>query len=176
MDRLYERIKFITPYSFHRGKRAVVMLLMFGRCVESRQEAYELFARGGPAHVDSRNFLDFVPLEEAMEAINRRGLSTLNHLHYYHLDHQGNRELLRTVKGLGCQAMEVEYTRYDQAQRAGLLELCREYDLLPNAGSDRHDDTREFMKGTGTYFLDLWRRQLELHGTTNDGMQGGIFT
>lgn len=167
VDRLYERIKFMTPDSTHRGKRAVVQLMMFGRCVESRQESYELFAHGGPAHVDPRDFLHFVSLEEAMEAINGTGLSTLNHLYYYHLDDEGNRELLRTVKDLGCQGLEVEYTRYNETQRAELMKLCGEYGLLPNAGSDRHDDTREFLKGTGKYFVDLWRRQLELHGTTH---------
>ena len=167
VDRLYERIKFLNPNSTHLGKRAVTQVMMFGRCVESRQEAYDLFAHGGPAHVDPRDFLHFVSLEEAMEAINHRGLSTLNHLYYYHLDDQGNRELLRTVKDLGCQALEVEYTRYNEAQRAELMKMCEEYGFLPNAGSDRHDHTREFLKGTGENFLALWRHQLEIHGTTN---------
>ena len=167
VDRLYERVKFITPESFHRGKRAVVQVLTFGGCVENRQEGYKLLAHGGPAHVAPRRFLHFVGLEDAMEAINHTGLSTLNHLHYYHLGGKGDRELLRRVKELGCQAMEVEYTRYDKRQQGRLLKLCEEFDLLPNSGSDRHDETRRFMKGTGKYFLDLWRRQLELHGTTN---------
>ena len=168
VDLLYERIKLLTPNSLHRGKRAVVMLLMFSRCVESKEEGYGFLARGGPAYVDPRDFLHFVSLEEAMAAINRTGLSTLNHLYYYHLDQQGNRELLRTVKDLGCQGLEVEYTRYNWFQRAELMGMSREYDLLPNAGSDRHDLSREFIKGAGKHFLALRNRQLELHGTLNE--------
>ena len=168
VDLLYERIKLLTPNAHHRGKRAVVALLVFGNCVEDRGVGYSLLSRGGPAYVDPRDFLDFVPLEEAMAAINRTGLSTLNHIHYYHLDGRRNRELLRTVKDLGCQALEVEYTRYDKRQQARLLKMCEEYDLLPNAGSDRHDYTRHFMKGTGKHFLALQERQLELHGTLNE--------
>ena len=165
VDNAYEQIKAAHPHSKHLGKRAVAQFLVSSGCVETRQAAYELFACGGPAHVVATDHLQFVPFEEAMCAINRHGITTLNHLFYYHLDNAGYVTLLQDFKRLGGQALEAIYPRYGHIQRMQLYYICKDYDLIPNAGSDRHDDTRAFMQGPDNLYQQLRQRQLEMHGT-----------
>ena len=104
-----------------------------------------------------------------MDAINRRSLSTLNHLYYYQMDDEGNEALLRDFKALGGQALEVVYPRYGNEQRVQLYRVCQTYGLLPNAGSDRHESSKPFIQGPPELFSPLRRRCLELHGTITGG-------
>lgn len=165
VDDAYEQIKAGHPHSKHLGKRAVAQFLVSSGYVETRQAAYELFAYGGPAHVEATDHLHFVPFEEAMCAINRHGIPTLNHLFYYHMDDAGYVALLQDFKRLGGSGLEVVYPRYGRTQRMQLGWIAKEYDLIPNAGSDRHDNSRAFMQGPDNLYQRLQQRQLELHGT-----------
>ena len=168
IDAAYERIKEAHPYSRHLGKRAAAKFLVSEGCAESRGEAYDMFAHGGAAHVYPTEILDYVSFWDAMEAITNRSVCTLNHLFYYNMEESGNRALLSDFKAAGGQALETFYTRYKAPQRDYLLEICDEYELLPNSGSDRHDSSREFIDGPGLAFLRLRQRQLEEYGTLNE--------
>ena len=166
-DYVYERICAAHPHSVHHGKRDVALYLAANNVIPDRQFAYELLARGGMAYVDPLSVLDFLPFEEAVPAIARHGLCTLNHLYYSHLDDLSNHALLRDFKRLGGAALEVLYPRYGANRQAELRRFCREYGLLANCGSDRHDASRPFLPGPARMYRLLRQRQLELHGTLN---------
>ena len=168
IDAAYEKIKKAHPHSKHLGKRAAANFLVSCGCAESRGEAYDMFAHGGEAHVYPTGILDYVSFWDAMEAITNRSVCTLNHLFYYNMEENGNRALLSDFKAAGGQALETFYTRYKAPQRDYLLEMCEEYELLPNCGSDRHEASRLFIDGPGLAFLRLRQRQLEEYGTLND--------
>ena len=169
IDQAVDEIKTAHPFSSHLGKRAVVHFLVSKGYVEDRDTAYRLLASGGPAYVDPMEDLHFVPMEEAVKAVSRNSLATHNHLFYSRLDHEGNQRMLKASKENGTQALEIIYPHYlkDPHRMALLYRFHHDYDLLINCGSDRHDTSREFMRGLGVHYTNLLQRQLELHGTTH---------
>lgn len=167
VDTAYEEIRQMHPQAIHRGKRDVVRFLVSTGREKDTQTAYELFAYGGAAHVSPTEMLHFAPMEEVVEAITRHSLATLNHLYYSHLSHNGNQALLRCFKEHGGQCLETIYAPYGLEKRSQLLQACVEYDLLPNCGSDRHDESRPFLLGPDLIFMMLKQRQMEEYGTLN---------
>lgn len=165
LEKAYEEIQVANPYSKHLGKRAVAKFLVAKGCAASRQEAYKSLAYNGEAYVPPTEFLQYASFEETMEAITKSSICTLNHLYYYHLDSAGQQDLLQDFKKFGGQALETVYSPYDQMQQATLFQICREYELLPNCGSDRHDISREFIHGPETLFYQLRDRQLKQYGS-----------
>lgn len=159
-----EQIMSSAPHSHHVGIREVARFLVSRGCFETIHDAYSLVARGGAAHVPVKKHLRFVPFEEAMAAIVRTGLPTQNHLHYAGQDQTSLGMMLRDFKALGGVGLETFYPRYDERE---MLQICQDYQFLPNAGSDSHDDSRAFFHGDIRYYNALKQRQLELHGTLN---------
>ena len=167
IDEACEKIKQAHPHSKHLGKRAVVQFLLAENCVSSRQEAYNSFAYGGEAHVSSTEILDYAPFEEAVEAITKHSLCTLNHLFYYHLSTNDNFKLAKRFKELGGHALECIYPNYSVYQHHTLIQLCSKYGLLANCGSDRHDTSRDFIFAPEMLYEQLKNRQLMQYGTLN---------
>ncbi len=165
IDIAYEEIQKMHPQAVHRGKRDVVRFLVSTGREKDAQTAYNLFAYGGPAYVSPIELLPFAPMEEVVAAITHYSLATCNHLFYSHLSPSGNQALLRCFKEQGGQCLETIYSPYGPEKRTMLFQACAEYDLLPNCGSDRHDESRPFLHGPDMIFRMLKQRQLEQYGT-----------
>lgn len=118
------------------GRPHIGMLMMEKGYVESVKESFrEYMGKGAKCYIPKVN----MPMDQAIERILRAGgLPVLAHPYQYELPEEGLRELIRTVKDLGCVGMESVYSKYDEAQTAHLLELCKEFDLVPTGGSDFH--------------------------------------
>ena len=159
------RIRAAHPTSVHFGKRAVAQLMEESGCVANRGQAYELMARGGPAYVPVTDHMRFVGFWDAVEAIVRNSLCTLNHLYYSGLDKTNEEQLLLDFKDAGGDALESLYHRYTPAQRRELALKADALELMTNAGSDRHDPSRPFIKGHGLMYFALSIRQRQKHGT-----------
>jgi len=159
------RIRAAHPHSVHFGKRAVARLMAESGCVPDSAAAYELMARGGPAYVPVTDHMRFVGFWDAVEAITKSGLCTLNHLHYSGLDPVDEEQLRRDFKDAGGDALEAHYHRYTPQQRRELVMKAEALELMTNAGSDRHDPSRPFMRGYGLNYLALSIRQRQKHGS-----------
>jgi predicted metal-dependent phosphoesterase TrpH len=160
----FQRIRAAHPHSVHYGKRAVAQLMAESGCVPNRGAAYELMARGGPAYVPVTDHMRFVGFWDAMEAITKNSLCTLNHLYYSGLDKVDEGQLLLDFKDMGGDALEAMYHRYTREQRWELTMKAEELELMTTAGSDRHDPSRPFMKGYGAMYLAMVIRQHQKHG------------
>lgn len=159
-----EMIMSAVPHSHHVGVREVSRFLVSRGCFKTIRDAYALVSRGGAAHVPVNKHLRFVPFKVAMEAITRTGLATQNHLHYAGQDKTSLALMLHEFKSLGGVGLETFYPRYDEQE---MLRICRDYQFLPNAGSDSHDTSRPFLRGNIRYYRALEQCQLEYHGTLN---------
>ena len=171
VERSYQMILERNPHSHHLGKQAVTTLLCETGCVSSPQEAREkyLSAHGERlAYVPGEAFFHFAPFDMVLEAVNRTGLSTLNHLYYYRLERAEEDALVALFHRLGGQALETLYTGYSPAQQARLAGYCQAFGLLPNCGSDRHTGNQSFLAGPPALFQALRDRCLTLHGAQED--------
>jgi len=84
-----------------------------------------------------------LPMEDAIRRIMQAGgLPVLAHPYQYELPEPKLRELISVVKENGGVGMECIYSKYDAAQSGHLLELAKEYDLLPTGGSDYHGKSK----------------------------------
>lgn len=165
VDLAFEEIKQMHPQAIHRGKRDVVRFLVENAYAPNARIAYDHLAFGGEAHVSPTDFLPFAPLEDVVAAITRRSLATLNHLFYSKMSMDGNRALLASFKEQGGQCLETIYSPYGAVDQAYLFVICREFNLLPNLGSDRHHKKQPLLIGSKEAFLALQRRQLDEYGS-----------
>ena len=84
-----------------------------------------------------------LPMEDAIRRILQAGgLPVLAHPYQYELPEPKLRELISVVKQNGGVGMECIYSKYDAVQSGHLLELAKEYDLLPTGGSDYHGKSK----------------------------------
>ena len=164
IDTACELIMSSAAHSHHVGVREVSRFLVSIGSFSTVRGAYSLVSRGGAAHVPVNKHLRFVPFKVAMEAITRTGLATQNHVHYAGQDNTSLALMLQEFKDLGGVGLETFYPNYDEKE---MLAICRDYQFLPNAGSDSHDLSRPFLHGNIKYYRALEQCQLEHHGTLN---------
>lgn len=118
------------------GRPHIAMLMVEkGYAADVKQAFREYLGKGARCYVPKVN----MPIGQAISRIlDAGGLPVLAHPYQYELPEPELRELIRTVKALGAVGMECVYSKYDDCQTKKLLELCREYGLLPTGGSDFH--------------------------------------
>lgn len=163
----WEMIKAATPDTLHRGKNALAHLLTDTGWCESPREAKEVYLSAFGhrlAYVSSHLYHHYAGLEEVMAAVNSVSFGILAHLFYYQLNERENEELLERFKALGGVGLEVDYGRYSPEKKEILARYAREYDLLPSAGSDRHEPDDDFKEGDPAWYEALRTRFIELHG------------
>lgn len=159
-----------NPLSVHPAKRAVGDLVAAAGYADDRREATDRWLRKGcSCYVPPTAYFNYADFEEAMPAIAAHSVCTLNHIYAYDLNEEELHLLLRDFKALGGSALEVMYPRYDRSRQRQLFRFCHQYGLLPSAGSDTHDDDREFMRGDPMMFRRLRNLQRELHGPIQGG-------
>ena len=134
----YEDMVRMYPEKAYIGRRDVALLMKERGCVETVQEAYDLYIG---AFGERRAFVPkpkgYASLEEVVQTIlGAGGAAVLAHLYYYPLEDP--EALVRRFKELGGQAMEVYYSTYTQEQTRSLQALAEKYGLMPSAASDYH--------------------------------------
>lgn len=106
-----------------------------GYVTDVKQAFREYLGKGARCYVPKVN----MPVAQAIfRILYAGGLPVLAHPYQYELTEGALRELIQTVQTLGAVGMECVYSKYDAAQTNKLLELCREYGLVPTGGSDFH--------------------------------------
>lgn len=138
----YETLLAKNPETKHLGRMAIAREMVQAGFVSSVEEAMDLYIGAfGERRAYVKNNAQYVDLRSCISAIRAAGgIPILAHLYYYQLSEEENRRLLADFRSLTgpIGGMEVYYGRYDTAQRQRLLELSREFDLYPSAGSDFH--------------------------------------
>lgn len=138
----YEAIRQGAPDSKHLGRMQIAKTMVAKGYVSSVESAFEEYLGAfGKRRAFVVNPLRFVGLSEAVEAILAAGgIPVLCHLFYYQLEEGDQEALLRRFQELAGEkgAIEVYYSKYDQAGRQFLLEKSRAYRLMSSAASDFH--------------------------------------
>lgn len=138
----YEAIRQGAPDSKHLGRMQIAKTMVAKGYVRDVDTAFEEYLSAfGKRRAFVENPLRYVSLEEAVGAIlDAGGIPVLCHLFYYRLEDADQEALLHRFQELTGEkgAMEVYYSKYDQAGRQFLLEKSRAYGLMPSAASDYH--------------------------------------
>lgn len=163
LDRAHELVLAQRPKAEYHGKRDVADMLTNMGWTATRDEAMHYLSRrgNGLAYVNQAEIMDYVTLPQVMDLVHRlnkklehRVLSQFNHP-FYHLDPHEVRPALLQFSQLKGHAVEVVYTRYGPEKQQPLYGYANEFGLLIGCGSDRHDDSREFMQAPSSIFQPL---------------------
>lgn len=81
--------------------------------------------------------------EYAMELLRKnRAFSVLAHPVQYHLGWEGTEALIRYLKELGLDGLEVYHSSNNQYESGRLKDLAKKYSLFPTGGSDFHGSNK----------------------------------
>lgn len=132
---------------------AAALLMRDGRAT-SIQDAFDtLLAKGRPGYVEKERLAPALAMELALSS---GGLPVLAHPRSLELSPADLRSRLDELRDLGLVGMECVYGRYSPDDRAGLLALAAELDLVATGGSDHHGTYKpDLSVGTGRGDLDV---------------------
>lgn len=118
------------------GRPHFARLLVEMGVAESINDAFARFVERGQKYYAARSFL---PIERSIRLIREaQGVPVLAHPFQYKLKDAQLRELIELCVKNGLMGMECRYSGYDEEKVQYLLELAREYALVPTGGSDFH--------------------------------------
>ena len=122
------------------GRPHFAKLLVEMGIAESINDAFARFVERGQKYYAARNFL---PIERSIRLIREAGgVPVMAHPFQYKLDDAQLRELIRLCIKNGLMGMECRYSGYDEEKVQYLLDLAKEYSLLPTGGSDFHGSVK----------------------------------
>ena len=138
----YEELCAEAGESEHVGRMHVAQKLKNFGFVRTIDEGFDVYIGDfglKKAYVESG--IEYADMKEAVQAALSDGaVPVLAHLYYYRLTQTQQDELLETFKEYagGFGAMETEYARYSEEQRAILRSYADKYRLAKSCGSDFH--------------------------------------
>lgn len=152
IDISYQKLLDAFPESNQIGRRHIAELLVQKGYAESVTDAFDrLIGNRSPYWVDVTKYMNYMPLETAVQKISENGgFPILAHPYHYHCSEQEVEQLVAHFRKIAREhpaGMEVYYLKYDHGQRNKLLELAQRYGLYPSAASDRHCAEDCFEKG-----------------------------
>lgn len=136
------------------GRPHVAAVLVHKGVVGSVQEAFDRFlAKGGPAYV-AKSRLE--PARAVQLALDSGGVPVLAHPLSLGVPPAQVRSTLAELAQLGLAGLEAHYGRYSPEERAGLVDLAGELDLVATGGSDHHGIYKpDLSVGVGRGDLDV---------------------
>ncbi|MBE6544237.1 MAG: PHP domain-containing protein [Ruminococcaceae bacterium] len=138
----YDDICSLTPDSIRIGRMHIAKAMKHRGFVESVDEAFDRYIGAfGQRLAYVENPHRYITIEKAVDAILASGgIPVLCHLYYYSLTEEESEALVAKFKALGGEkaALEVAYSRYDEATRKKLANLAKKYNLRSSAASDFH--------------------------------------
>ena len=138
LDVSYERMQ--ERFGAVIGRPHFAKLLVEMGLAESVNDAFARFVERGQKYYASRNFL---PIERSIRLIREAGgVPVVAHPFQYKLSDAQLRELLELCIKNGLMGMECRYSGYDEEKVQYLLDLAKEYSLLPTGGSDFHGSVK----------------------------------
>lgn len=120
------------------GRPHIANLLTKKGYVSSMEEAFRLYIGRGAAAFVEKGKLEIGRSIELI--ISGGGVPVLAHPISLRLDLHELKEMIRKLKNLGLEGIEVFYKEYDQDLKKELLAIAREMDLIPTGGSDYHGE------------------------------------
>jgi predicted metal-dependent phosphoesterase TrpH len=120
------------------GRPHIANLLTKKGYVSSMEEAFRLYIGRGAAAFVEKGKLEIGRSIELI--ISGGGVPVLAHPISLKLDLHELKDMLRKLKNLGLEGIEVFYKEYDQDLKKELLTIAREMDLIPTGGSDYHGE------------------------------------
>jgi predicted metal-dependent phosphoesterase TrpH len=120
------------------GRPHIANLLTKKGYVSSMEEAFRLYIGRGAAAFVEKGKLEIGRSIELI--ISGGGVPVLAHPISLKLDLHELKEMIRKLKNLGLEGIEVFYKEYDQDLKKELLAIAREMDLIPTGGSDYHGE------------------------------------
>ncbi|HPD37142.1 MAG TPA: PHP domain-containing protein [Mesotoga infera] len=120
------------------GRPHIANLLTKKGYVSSMEEAFRLYIGRGAAAFVEKGKLEIGRSIELI--ISGGGVPVLAHPISLRLDLHELKEMIRKLKNLGLEGIEVFYKEYDQDLKKELLTIAREMDLIPTGGSDYHGE------------------------------------
>lgn len=132
------------------GRHQVAQLLINKGYVKDMNDAFDNHVGNfSPYYIPSTDYIKFADLKTVVEQIQKyNGIPILAHPYGYELNKEEIEVLVKTYKEIaGYKAgMEVYYEVYknEKDKLDHLIQLSKQYDLLPSASSDRHTKNEEF--------------------------------
>lgn len=120
------------------GRPHIANLLTKKGYVSSMEEAFRLYIGRGAAAFVEKGKLEIGRSIELI--ISGGGVPVLAHPISLKLDLHELKDMIRKLKNLGLEGIEVFYKEYDQDLKKELLTIAREMDLIPTGGSDYHGE------------------------------------
>ena len=120
------------------GRPHIANLLTKKGYVSSMEEAFRLYIGRGAAAFVEKGKLEIGRSIELI--ISGGGVPVLAHPISLKLDLHELKDMIRKLKNLGLEGIEVFYKEYDQDLKKELLAIAREMDLIPTGGSDYHGE------------------------------------
>ena len=142
-DRMRERFGAVI------GRPHFAKLLVELGVAESVSDAFARFVDRGQRYYAARSFL---PIERSIRLIREAGgVPVMAHPFQYKLEDEQLRELIELCIKNGLMGMECRYSGYSEEQMNYLLDLAKEYALIPTGGSDFHGSVKPHIAlGDGT--------------------------
>ncbi len=141
------------------GRPHFAKLLVELGVAESVNDAFARFVERGQKYYAARSFL---PIERSIRLIREAGgVPVMAHPFQYKLEDPQLRELIELCIKNGLMGMECRYSGYSEEQMNYLLDLAKEYALIPTGGSDFHGSVKPHIAlGDGTGGLSVPYRYL----------------
>lgn len=139
LDETYDSLKLKTK-SQHIGRLLIAKQMVNKGLCKSIDEAFDSYIGNKPENDCPKPSIEFyADLSVVVDQIVRaRGIPVLAHPLLYSFSDMELRKFLSDFRNLGGKGMEVYYGTYSDEERGYLLNLAKEYDLVPSAASDFH--------------------------------------
>ena len=125
----------------------IARYLMSKGIVSAVQEAFDGLLRVGGGYYAESGKLDFCRTVAEIAAAG--GVSVWAHP-LFHVSRERCKAILNRAKPFGLDGAEVRYSTYTEEDTAFMMDIIREYRLLPSGGSDFHGANKpNLMLGTG---------------------------
>ncbi len=142
------------------GKPHFAQVLISRGLVRDVEDAFSRYLNTEGRYYVPRSYF---PLRQAVEAIRASGgVAVLAHPLQYRYNSKQLHDLVEYASKVGVQGLEVYYTGYDEKQRAELIRLAKQFDLVITGGSDFHGTNKPgILVGCGDGTLNVPATLLE---------------
>lgn len=147
MDITYEQLRQMFPDSV-LTRAHIARYLHEKHYVTSVKDAFERYLGDHCRFYVQREKL---PVEDAVSLIKGAGgIAVLAHPTLYHMGESTLRDMVRTLKEAGLDAIETKYVTYSSSDERQMKEIARDFGLAHSGGSDYHGIAKpKIQMGTG---------------------------
>ena len=133
----YEDLKNLINSEHNLGRPDVAKLLVKNGYAKNVQQAFVKYLNDVKSKLGDR--VKGIPYEECIDLIiNSGGIPVLAHPKTLKLDDNELRELVKHMKSIGLNGIEVYHSIHNEEERNNYLNMANDFDLLISGGTDYH--------------------------------------